>query len=76
MSLYNVDTPDFIIFHLIEIVVDDKLKIGKLPKPIASLITLKENKTNFNNNMLPLTLSNKTYRMLHQDQVRINYLTD
>lgn len=74
MSRYYVDTPDFIIIHLIELSVDEKLQIGKLPQLSTKLVTIKENKTNFNNNILPLTLVETNYGTLLQGQIRINYL--
>jgi len=78
MSLYNAETPDFIIIHLREITVDEKLKLGKLPHISTTLLSgqVTDNKIKFNNNILPLTLAEKHYGSLLQDQLRINYLTD
>jgi hypothetical protein len=76
MSIYNVGTPDFIIIHLKEIIVDDKLKIGRLsqielPK---RLINVSETKTKFNSNILPLTLDEKQFGSLLQESLRVEYL--
>ena len=59
MSLYNVGTPDFIIIHLKEIVVDDIIKIGQLSKIDLPKKLINVNETKFNSNILPLTLNEK-----------------
>jgi DNA polymerase type B, organellar and viral len=77
LDQYNISTsPDFIIIHLIEISIDEKLKLGKFTKPSSKLVKLNETKNQFNNNILPLTQVEKQYGSLLQDQLRINYLTD
>ena len=62
LSLYNVDTPDFIIIHLKEIIISDHLKIGRLyqiesPK---RLINISETKTNLWVDTRPLYIYNLT----------------
>ena len=52
MSLYNVDTPDFIVIYLKEILVDDNIKIGRLSQIEIpqKLINVCETNTNTNTN--------------------------
>nr|QWO71369.1 DNA polymerase [Termitomyces sp. T123] len=76
MSLYMVDTPDFIVIHLKELLVDDSIKIGQMSKIELPkrLITVSETKTKFNNKMLPLTLDEKHFGNLLQDSIKAEYL--
>lgn len=76
MSLYNVDTPEFIVITLKEILLEDNIKIGRLsqielPK---RLINVSETKTKFNSNMLPLTLNEKHFGSLLQSSLKTEYL--
>ena len=76
MSLYNVGTPDFIVIHLKEILVDDNLKIGRLSQIDLpnKLINVSDTKTKFNSNILPLTLDDKHFGFLLQDRIKVDYL--
>ena len=76
MSLYNVSTPDFIVIHLKEILVDDNIKIGRLSQIDLpqKLINVSETKTKFNSKILPLTLDDKHYGYLLQDRIKADYL--
>jgi len=76
LSLYKVESPDFIIIHLTEITVDEHLKLGKLVKPSTKLVKVTENLTLFKKNILPLTRLEKHYGNLLQGQVKFKYLRD
>jgi hypothetical protein len=81
LSLYNVDTLDFIIRQLKEIEIIKKtghLKIGRLSQIELPqrLINISETKTKFNSNILPLTLEEKQFGFFLQEGIRVEYLND
>jgi hypothetical protein len=76
MSMYNVESPNFIIIHLIELQIEEKLRLPELPRSFSKLI--KQVDLKFNKNILPLPLSLNTnaFGTLVQDQLRTNHLSE
>ena len=73
MQRYQVEIPDFIIINLKERRILLRLNFLKLNKGIVKVGVTRQI---FNSNILPLTLNEKYFGSLLQDQIRLEYLED
>jgi len=78
MSLYNINTPDFIDIIFKEITLDNQIKLGGISNIELPKRLIKISKTNnyFNNNILPLTLDDSEFGSLLQDYIKTEYLNN
>jgi len=78
MSIYNINTPDFIDIIFKEITLDNQIKLGGISKIELPKRLIKISKTNnyFNNNILPLTLDDREFGSLLQDYIKTEYLNN
>lgn len=76
MSFYTVGLPDFITIYLKEIQVDETIRIGDLSQIVLPkrLINVSETKTKFNSHILPLTLVEKYFGSLLEENIKFDYL--